>query len=207
VTTNDVASSPRPRLIDDPIAVDAINDPLRWRIYRQLSTPKTARDLGTILGVRPSRLYYHLALLERRGWIRVVDERRTPGNGMERVYGHADEAAFVLAGSIFEQPGYNEDGWKLGALEEDFAPFEANLDLMLERGYPDDAVIARVLKFRRLSREEAIELMDSVEATINEYFGGSADDDPKACLYGVLFKCEAFVEPPSFLQPTAPAHA
>ena len=66
---------PAPHVVDDPIAVDVINDPVRWRIYNQLYTPKTAQDLGGILGIPAARLYYHLALLERHGWIRIVEER------------------------------------------------------------------------------------------------------------------------------------
>lgn len=197
-------------VVDDPIAVDAINDPLRWRIFRQLITPKTVKELGEILGLRPARLYYHLKLLERHGWIKTLDERRTERNGVERVYQTAYEGgAFKLGDSIFEQEGYNQDGWMIGAQQEMFAPFEVNLDLLLERGYPADATAAGLQRFRRVPRDRMTKLILEVRALIEECMGSVADEghiegggDPDAQLHGLLFIVEPFLEVPSHLQPS-----
>ena len=63
--------------IDDAIALDAINDPLRARIWSQLREPRSVRELAAGVGVAAPRLYYHLEILERHGWIAVDDERKT----------------------------------------------------------------------------------------------------------------------------------
>ena len=197
-------ASPEFRVIDDPMAVDAINDPLRWRIYNQVHQPKTARQLGDILGVQPSRLYYHLNLLERHGWVRVAEERRTAGNGVERLYGPGFEGGFVLSDRVMDEPGFNTHGWQIGELEESFRPFERNMDLAFERGYPADGVFGAARRFRRLSPEKTAELCDKIEALLAEYLGPTDDDRPaddaeKSPLQGFLFLCHPFVEPPSHL--------
>ncbi|HUR48471.1 MAG TPA: winged helix-turn-helix domain-containing protein [Acidimicrobiales bacterium] len=200
-------------VVSDPIAVDAINDPLRWRIYRQLVTPKTVKDLGEILGLRPARLYYHLKLLERHGWIKVAEERRTDGNSPERVYQTAyQDGAFQLADSVTEQEGYNQDGWRIGAQQEMFAPFDEALDLIIERGYPPEATAAGFQRFRRVPRERMIEMIHAVHALIEECMGSFGDaghvegeGDPEAPRFGVLFMVEPFLELPSHLKSSPPA--
>lgn len=200
-------------VVDDPIAVDAINDPLRWRIYRQLITPKTVKDLGDILRVRPSRLYYHLKLLERHGWIRVIEERRTEGNSPERVYQTAyKDGAFQLGDAVTEQEGYNQDGWRIGAQQEMFAPFEEALDLTIERGYPDNATAAGFQRFRRVPRDRMIEMIHGIHALIEDCMGSFGDEghvegegDPEDPRFGVLFLVEPFLELPSHLKPSPAA--
>lgn len=208
-----IADPAKVPVVDNPMAVDAINDPLRWRIYRQLVTPKTVKDLGEILGMRPSRLYYHLKLLERHGWIKVVEERRTAVNSPERVYQTAyEDGAFQLADSVTEQEGYNQDGWMIGAQQEMFAPFEENLDLIIERGYPDNATAAGFQRFRRVPRDRMIEMIYGIHALIEECMGSFGDEghvegegDPDDPRFGVLFIVEPFLELPSHLKPSAAA--
>ena len=200
---------PAPSVVDDPIAVDVINDPLRWRIYNQLYTAKTAQELGGILGVPPARLYYHLDLLERHGWVRVVEERPTGGRGTKRVYRASHEHGFVLSDPVMQAPGFNTDGWQIGQLQEDFAPFERNLDNAFERGYPPDGVFGGARVFRRVAPDRAAELCDKIEALFREYLGSTDDPgwkdgggDAESPLHGFLFICRPFVEPPSHLQST-----
>ncbi len=194
----------RTPVVSDPIAVDVINDPLRSRIYQQVLVPKSATELAAIFGLRAGRLYYHLKLLERHGWIRVVDEREA-GTSVERVYGHVHPGGgFVLADSIFEEPGYNQDGWQIGAQQELFGPFQSNLDDLLEHGYPAGSARAAVQRFRRVPKKRLDELLGKIKELIDDCFEPLGDcvegsGDPDVPLHGLLVLCEPFVNLPSHL--------
>jgi DNA-binding transcriptional ArsR family regulator len=67
----------------EPVDVDslkAIADPTRIRLgLLMLDAPKTVKELAAALEVPPTRLYYHVRLLERHGYIRVARRRMVSG--------------------------------------------------------------------------------------------------------------------------------
>jgi DNA-binding transcriptional ArsR family regulator len=64
----------------------AISHPLRLEILKQLiGAPMTTAEVATALGEKVSKLYYHVAELEKYGLIHVV-ETRQKGNLTEKVY-------------------------------------------------------------------------------------------------------------------------
>jgi len=68
----------------------ALADPLRIRLYELLVLqPQSAKELAERVGMRPDRLYHHLAQLEDGKLIEVADYRRLPGGKVERVYAPA----------------------------------------------------------------------------------------------------------------------
>jgi DNA-binding transcriptional ArsR family regulator len=72
--------------IEDLETLKTIADPLRTQILERLvDEPKTVKEVAADLGLTPSRLYYHVNLLEGHGLIRVVDQRLV-GNLVEKVY-------------------------------------------------------------------------------------------------------------------------
>lgn len=79
--------SPSPRLT----AVHrALADPLRIRLFELLALrPQSAKELAARVGMRPDRLYHHLAQLEEGKLIEVAEYRRLPGGKVERVYAPA----------------------------------------------------------------------------------------------------------------------
>lgn len=62
------------------------SDPLRTQIF-ELCIPqsRTVREIAGLLGLAPTRLYYHMNLLEKHGLI-VVEETRMVGNLVEKRY-------------------------------------------------------------------------------------------------------------------------
>lgn len=65
----------------------ALADPLRIHLFELVSArPRSARELAELVGMRPNRLYHHLAQLEQGGLIEVTEYRRLPGGKVERVY-------------------------------------------------------------------------------------------------------------------------
>lgn len=81
----------RPELrLEDPAAVAALYDPLRYRLFRLLAEPRTVAELSAEVGMPANRLYYHVKRLVKVGLIDDV-ERRPNGRHPERVYGRAAE--------------------------------------------------------------------------------------------------------------------
>ena len=72
-------------VIEDPGVVAALFDPLRYRLFRLLETPRTVTELATELGLPANRLYYHVRRLAQSGLVHQVDARPS-GRHTERVY-------------------------------------------------------------------------------------------------------------------------
>ena len=80
--------------IEDPAVVAALYDPLRYRLFRLLETPRTVAELAAEVDLPPDRLYYHLRRLVECGVVRQVDVRAA-GRHNERVFGRvADRIRF-----------------------------------------------------------------------------------------------------------------
>jgi DNA-binding transcriptional ArsR family regulator len=69
----------------------ALADPLRIRLLEYLiAAPRSAKELAGLVGMRPDRLYHHLARLEEAGLINITEYRRLPGGKVERIYAATD---------------------------------------------------------------------------------------------------------------------
>ena len=75
--------SPRPRpavaTFDTLDALDAVADPFRIQVMEQFAAPTTVKSASRALDVPVTRLYYHVNLLLRHGFLRVDEERRVGG--------------------------------------------------------------------------------------------------------------------------------
>lgn len=68
----------------------SLADPLRIRLFELLSVrPQSAKELAGRVGMRPDRLYHHLAQLEEAKLIEIAEYRPLAGGKVERVYGPA----------------------------------------------------------------------------------------------------------------------
>ena len=76
--------------IDDPAVVSALYDPLRYRLFRLLETPRSVTELAAEVGLPANRLYYHVRRLVDCGLVRQVDARAS-GRHTERIYGRTAE--------------------------------------------------------------------------------------------------------------------
>jgi len=73
-------------LLRDPAVLRALADPLRIRILEEaVEEPRTVKQLAQALGVPPTRLYYHVKILQRNRLLRVHN-RRMVGSIQERSY-------------------------------------------------------------------------------------------------------------------------
>ena len=71
--------------VDDPEVFEVLNNTLRTRIMRRLVEPNSIREVAEELGVPPTRLYYHVNMLEEAGIIEVVETRKV-GAMLQKIY-------------------------------------------------------------------------------------------------------------------------
>jgi DNA-binding transcriptional ArsR family regulator len=72
--------------IKDRETLKVIADPLRAQIMEALTTePLTVKQVADRLGLAPSKLYYHVNMLEKFGFIRVVETRQV-ANMLEKTF-------------------------------------------------------------------------------------------------------------------------
>src|SRR3954447_5228118 len=83
-------SQPRPGappLAPSVAEMRALAHPLRLRILELFAeTPRTTKQVADLLGQPPTRLYHHVAALERVGWLELRETRKNRGT-IEKWYG------------------------------------------------------------------------------------------------------------------------
>jgi DNA-binding transcriptional ArsR family regulator len=78
---------PAPSLhrLTDLAQIKVLADPLRMRILELLGEERTTKQVAGILGQPPTRLYHHMAALERVGLVRLARTRQSRG-AVEKYY-------------------------------------------------------------------------------------------------------------------------
>jgi len=71
-------------VVRDPEKLRALADPMRQAILVAFATPKTTKQVATELGIKGTKLYHHVDILERHGFLRLVETRPKRGT-VERV--------------------------------------------------------------------------------------------------------------------------
>lgn len=93
-------------IIDNLETLKVLADQLRKRIMEQFDRPSTVKDVARRLSTTPSKLYYHVNLLEEHGLLKVTDTRIVSGI-IEKQYQAAARVFRVKAGLLSPTP---EDG-------------------------------------------------------------------------------------------------
>ena len=84
-------------VIDSLETLKIIADPQRKRILGEFSKPSTVKEVAGRLNTSPSKLYYHVNMLEEHGLLRVTDTRVVSG---------IIEKQYQVAGRVFRvKPG------------------------------------------------------------------------------------------------------
>lgn len=66
-------------VIEDLETLKVLADPLRLQMLELLAKPRTVKKIAQILDIPPTKLYYHINLLEKQGLIQTVDTRIVSG--------------------------------------------------------------------------------------------------------------------------------
>jgi len=120
--------------------------------------PQSAKELAERVGMRPDRLYHHLAQLEEGKLIEVADYRRLPGGKVERVYAPASVEP------VEDDATPAEVALMLNAVLETTRADVNAAALAKEAG--EDRMIALGRTAVRLNRRHLEELRSSIEALL-----------------------------------------
>jgi DNA-binding transcriptional ArsR family regulator len=154
-------------------ALRALVDSQRHRIVTLLiDEPLTAKVLAERLGIARTRLYYHLAMLERRGLIRVVETRVVSGV-QERTY-RAVARTFRVDRALLASQATAAEVFDAQAAILDAVAGDVRARAVPDGTSPDDDVfVSRT--FLRLTDERRRELGSRLKALVAEYRDGDAD--------------------------------
>ena len=97
------APADAPYALADLAQIRALADPLRLRILSTLGVERTTKQVAEILGEKPTKLYHHVAALERVGLVRLA--RKRPNRGTVEKYFVAVARAFKADARVFSPPG------------------------------------------------------------------------------------------------------
>jgi len=71
--------------VNDVETIKVMADSRRLEILRMLQEPTTVKAISTEIDISPSKLYYHINLLEKHNFIRIVDHNIESGI-VEKIY-------------------------------------------------------------------------------------------------------------------------
>jgi DNA-binding transcriptional ArsR family regulator len=169
--------------ITDLDRLRVIADPLRLRILETLIEPRTVKQVAAALGLAPTKLYYHINLLERHGLIVVVDTRLVSGI-LEKRY-QAAARGFRVDHDLLALSGPAGDAGLdmflaaiLGRAGADIkrGVHNGTIDVGQHAPHPDALFLTHVLG--RLAPEQLAEFYARLDALVRELDGtrsGQAD--------------------------------
>jgi len=167
--------------VRDLEALRALTDPLRLRLVDLLrQAAHTAKELAAAMEVDQRSLYYHLALLERHGLIRVVGTRMISGI-QERRY---RATAYLFLYKDLAAPGLPEgEAGTLGVVVSSFFAITAEeirdsvaAGRIVLVGAPEaDRALTSTWELLRISPADAASLAGRLTALLAEYQSESED--------------------------------
>jgi DNA-binding transcriptional ArsR family regulator len=171
-------------IIRDLETLRTIADPLRMQIFEQLvETPLTVKELAIRLGLSPSRLYYHMNVLEEHTLIHVVGQNMV-GNLVEKIYRAAarelDVAPTLLA---FETRAGKESITAMAAStldvtrEDLLRSLEARAYALAEGAPERQRPLMVTRTMQRLPESQVLAIQERLVALLQEFDTGAVDPD------------------------------
>jgi DNA-binding transcriptional ArsR family regulator len=181
-------------LIETLEALKVFSDPLRQRILETLyEGTKTVKHIAADLEIAPTKLYYHINLMEEHGLIRVTDTRIVSGI-IEKQYAAAAETYRIKRSLL--APGQDEadDGLDT-AIDAFIDPMRADLRKSIASGLvdlnqdPDENRRMRITRsIWRMMPERADEFYERLGALLHEFVcdDEEVEANPDASNYGLV---------------------
>lgn len=136
--------------------VRALSHPLRLRLIELFAErPRTTKQAAEVLGEAPTRLYHHVAALEKAGLVRLRETRRK--RGTTEKYFEAVSTRFLTGTREALREGTKRDHAALGLVVFDQARNELVRALAAEKGGAPPSLVA-VRSVLRLSPRAAKQL-------------------------------------------------
>lgn len=201
------------RVVSDVETLKALSDPVRLRILETMIQAAdedwTVKRIATALGVGPTKLYHHVAILEERDLIRVAGTRVVSGI-IETRYRIAqlsvrlDRTLLSAAIPPDEATAAIEEMLRtvFDAARDDVGRALRGGSIMLDAGAePSPGLLRQDLK--RLSVARAAEFRDRLTALLDE-FDFDKHDEPDGTPFGLLIAL--YPVPDTRLEPGSDAH-
>ena len=158
--------------VDDLDTLKVLADPLRLRIRELMREPTTVKQVASELEIPPTKLYYHINLLEKHGLIRVVSTQIVSGI-IEKHYQISAKMVRVAKHLLSPSEGTDEGLTAMAGL------FDVTRDEMQEatrKGWvdvSDDAPVHRSINITRdhflLTDEQAAAFHERLRALFKEF--------------------------------------
>ena len=175
-------SVPGALVVKEADTLKALADPMRIQILMLLGDgPKTVKDVAAMMGIPPTRLYYHFKILERAELIKVTRRRMVSGIE-ERTYA-------ATASSWTPAPEVTTSLVPSGLVDALLEVVRAELELALRvqsdvpLGEPGSPVPVFSLTRLVLSDEDALEVQRRLEAIMLEFGDEPGRHKPKGKRY------------------------
>ena len=179
------------RVIDDLETLKAIADPTRAAVLELLAEPRSATELAAALDVPRTRLYHHIALLESKGLIEQVAERRV-GALTERVYALTAKV-FRPSARLMRRGDVQERVDAINTLlfdttKSDLGRSVASGEIRLDEG-DEVRQLGLGRSIAHLSREQAAEFIAELEALVARFDDahGSAEETRPVAFVWALY--------------------
>jgi len=182
-------------LIKDRETLKVITDPLRAQIMETVTLePLTVKQVATRLGLTPGKLYYHFKMLEKYGFIRLVETKQV-GNLLEKTFQTVatqfDIAPTLLTSSTGDSKDvvYELVKSTLDTTREDIMRSLHTRFDQLDKGAPEHPrhmLLKRDVRF--ISEERADEFREQIYSIIKEFSECEVKPGtPGAMYYGLAF--------------------
>lgn len=168
----------------------ALGHPLRQQLLAELTEPMSVRELGEALGVPPPRLYHHVRLLEKHGFIAEAGFRRVRSND-ERLYARV-AGTLRFSGAAVAAPEFRSQlrAEVAGAVDREAAAF-ADAVMAWEKGaLADDPPIGVSRRTAHLTAAEARQVSEQLHEAVEAVLAGrssKAQADAAEWVYVTLF--------------------
>ena len=141
------ANQPTVNLIQDAQSAQALLNPIRLKILKQLRKPNSASGLSRKFDLPRQKINYHLRELEKKGFVEQVEEKRK-GNCVERIV-RATAKSFIInpeaLGSLATDPEKVPDKFSSSYLIAVAAQAIRDLALLKDRVF-ERAIVPPVIK-------------------------------------------------------------
>lgn len=166
--------------IVDIESLKAITHPLRLQLLERLKWPQTVKELAAALDTPPTKLYYHVNLLEEKGFIQVVSTQIVSGiiekqyQAVARQY-QIDDAMLSTATDDEGQVDALLNSFFTIAQREFQQSVRAGLVNLKEMGQPHKGSLLRANL--HLSEEQARAFYAGFDALLKEYEALSQENE------------------------------
>jgi DNA-binding transcriptional ArsR family regulator len=169
--------------ITDIESLKAITHPMRLQLLERLKQPQTVKELAAALDTPPTKLYYHVNLLEEKGFIQVVDTQIVSGI-IEKQY-QAVARQYQIDDNLLSTT--SDDEGQVDALLSSFFTMaqrefqqsvRAGLVNLKEKGQPHKGSLLRANL--HLSEEQARAFYDRFDTLLKEYESLSQENEAMA---------------------------